>query len=195
MIEGQLPRVQHLPRQRPRAPARVNGVAENRVTEMLHVHADLVSTSAMQAAFNETRPGSAANDAKVCAGLAAAFSGYGHFSAVNAMPRDSGIDYSGIPAKLSGDERKIDFFNRARGELSGKVEMRRVIFRGDKTAARLLVEAVDNARAQFSANAGEVCAMSHQRINECAVILSSASVNGDARRFVDHDDIGVLEQN
>ncbi len=55
MRKCELPRVQHLARQIFGKPRAVDFVAENRVTEMMQMHADLVRAAAVQFAFDQTR--------------------------------------------------------------------------------------------------------------------------------------------
>ena len=52
MTEAQLPCVQHLAREIFRKARRINFVAKNRMTEMMKVHANLMSASAVQPALN-----------------------------------------------------------------------------------------------------------------------------------------------
>ena len=52
MMEAELPRVQHLAREIFRKARRINFIAEHRMTEMMKVHANLMSASAVQPAFN-----------------------------------------------------------------------------------------------------------------------------------------------
>jgi hypothetical protein len=52
MAEAKLPSVQHLARQIFRKPRRIDSIADNRVAEMMKMHADLMSASAVQPAFN-----------------------------------------------------------------------------------------------------------------------------------------------
>ncbi len=54
MFESELPRVQHLPRQLLDSFRSVNLVAQNRVTEVMKMHTDLVGPTTVDAAFHQT---------------------------------------------------------------------------------------------------------------------------------------------
>ena len=54
MMEAKLPRMQHLVRKIFRKPWRIDFVAENGVTEMMKMHANLMSASAVKPAFDQT---------------------------------------------------------------------------------------------------------------------------------------------
>ena len=52
MMEAELPGVQHLAREIFRKARRINFVAQNRMTEMMKMHANLMGTPAVQPALN-----------------------------------------------------------------------------------------------------------------------------------------------
>ena len=52
MLEAQFPRVQHLPRKIVRTAWRINFIAEDGMTEMMKMHANLMGASTVQAALN-----------------------------------------------------------------------------------------------------------------------------------------------
>ena len=62
------------------------------------------------------------------------------------------FDYTGRLAQLSGDEREINLFDCARGELFGQFAMHNVIFGRHQTAACFLVETVNDTGSFFSAD-------------------------------------------
>ena len=55
MLKAQFPRVQHLTGEIFRKPRRIQFVTENRMAKMMKVHADLMSASGVQAAFDQAR--------------------------------------------------------------------------------------------------------------------------------------------
>ena len=63
MAEAELPRVQHLPRKIFRELRAVNLVAENGMTEMMQVHANLMRAAAVQSALDQTGLFAGSNDA------------------------------------------------------------------------------------------------------------------------------------
>ena len=70
------------------------------------------------------------------------------------MSSDFLFDYADRLAQLSGDEREINLFYCARGELFGQFSMRNVIFGHHETAACFLVETVNDTGPFFSADPG-----------------------------------------
>ena len=73
--------------------------------------------------------------------------------------------------------------------------MRRIIFGHHHNAARILIEAMDNARALFAANARQaVAAMRQQRIDQCAVGATGCGMHHHISRFIDDQQIIVLIQ-
>ena len=73
--------------------------------------------------------------------------------------------------------------------------MRFVIFRDSETAARFLVEPMDNAWPFFSADAGEFWKMMKQGVDERVLALTGPRMNDQSRRFIDHDQIVVFVKN
>ncbi len=146
MIKREFPRVQHLswiisgP-----PPSRVNAVPQNGMAEMLKVHTNLVRPSAVKATLDQARSLSAAENTKIRPRLAPAFPRHCHSCPVNTMPSDGKINRSCILPQSSSDEREINFFDCARGELFGESEMSGIIFGDNQAAARLFVETMDNA--------------------------------------------------
>jgi len=63
MTKPKLPRMQHLAREIFCKPRRVDFIAEHGMAEMMKMHANLMSTPAMQPAFNQTCLIARANDA------------------------------------------------------------------------------------------------------------------------------------
>ena len=97
--------------------------------------------------------------------------------------------------KVPDDEREIDFLYLALGELSRELLVRRVIFRDDETTARLLVETMNNAGTLLSADPGEACAMMEQGVDQGVRLVSGAGMHDQPRRFVEHEQVVVFEEN
>ena len=56
----------------------------------------------------------------------------------------------------------------------------------------ILVDAMDDSRAQFTANAAQVCAVAEQRIDQGTVGVARGRMHHHAGRLVDHDQMLVL---
>ena len=110
------------------------------------------------------------------------------------MPADRRIDRSACSFQYSGNKGEIDFFYFPLRELAGKMLMGGVIFRDHETAARFFVQAVNDAGSLFAANPGKACAMMEQRVHDRVRSIASPRMNNEPRRFVDNEQIAVLEK-
>src|SRR5687768_4636189 len=138
------------------APA-VGAIASQRKTKMLKVNADLVSASGMEDDLDERGGAKSFKHAKAGACFAAfARFGYGHGAAMGGMSGDGGLDFTGSFRKFAAEDRVINFFQGAIAELLGKAEMRGVIFGDHQTTARILVDAMDDARPRVAGDAAEL---------------------------------------
>ena len=111
------------------------------------------------------------------------------------MPPDRGVDRTAGTFEGPNNEREIDFRYLTLGELSRELLMRPVIFRDDETTARLLVETMNNAGTLFSADPGEAGAMMKQGVDQSMRLVSGARMHDQPRRFVEHEQVVVFEEN
>src|SRR5215471_8927227 len=111
------------------------------------------------------------------------------------MPSDLFRDRPQTFAQSSGNQRQVNLINGPLGKLRGQAAMRFVIFRDNETAARFLVEPMDNAGSFFSADAGEFWKMMKQGVHERVLALTGPRMNDQSRRFIDHDQIVVFVKN
>src|SRR5436309_15523236 len=70
-----------------------------------------------------------------------------------------------------------------------------IIFGGDKTAARLFVETMNDAGALFPADPRQHGAAVEERIDQSVFAMTGARMNDETRGLVDHDEIIVFEEN
>ena len=66
------------------------------------------------------------------------------------------FDHAGALPQFSGDKREINFLDSARCELFRQSAMGFVILRDDDAAARVFIEAMNDAGTFFSANSGKI---------------------------------------
>ena len=71
---------------------------------------------------------------------------------MNGMSSDSFINNAGRLAQFSGNQREINLFHRARGELFRQFPVRHVILCYHEAAACFLIETVNDAGSFFSAD-------------------------------------------
>src|ERR1700757_3467285 len=70
-----------------------------------------------------------------------------------------------------------------------------IVFGDNKTAARLLVETMNDAGAFFPADSRQRRAVVEERVDQRVFAMTGARRNDKPRRLVDHDEIIVFEEN
>ena len=101
-----------------------------------------------------------------------------------------------VARRFAADERVVNLFDFARGELFREREVRLVIFGDDEAAAGFLVEPVDDARSRHAADAAQrTFAMMQQRVDERVFLVPGGGMHDESGGFVDDEQRFVLEQN
>ena len=194
MEKAQRPRVQALAAQALFRPlVAVDQVAEQRVTDVRHVHADLVRAAGLKLAADVRVAVVARDDRPVRDSAAGIFLCHGHALAVGRVAADGGIDRAGVFAQIAADDGLIGAGHGVVGQLGREREVGKVVFRRDEQAGRVLVDAVHDAGPPLSADAGEtVAAVGEQGVDERAVLVAGRGVHDHAARLVDDDEVVVL---
>src|SRR5262245_9900596 len=112
------------------------------------------------------------------------------------MAADRGIDRAAPALRASPDDGKVGALEAAvpamGGELLRQALMGRIGLRHHEQARRVLVEAMDDARPSYPANARQaLTAMGHEGVDESAGLMAGRRMDDKAGRFVD-DDEGVV---
>ena len=110
------------------------------------------------------------------------------------MSRNRGVDGPGMPPQFSSDEREINLLNRAVGELTGKIEMRSIVLRDDQATTCSFVETMNDSGPLLSADAGEIFAMTKERVYESSAVSAGAGVHRHSSWLIDHNQIVILEE-
>src|SRR5438552_10687388 len=151
----------------------IGGVTHDWKAEVFEVHANLVSATGVQERLDHRGLAQSFQDVEARPGVAPAAVGHGHALALCWVPRDSRAHLALLRRDPSADNRVINLFHSATGELRGKRQMGGVVFGDDQAAARFLVEPMHDARTRHAANAAELArAMVEQPIDERAVLVS-----------------------
>ena len=159
------------------------------------MHANLMRAARVQRAFDECAGVERVEHAVVGARGAATFADEdGHFFSMNRMSPDCAFDPAALLAEISRGNREIDFRDFPPGELPRERAVRDIVFRGDETAARLLVESVDDAGPLFAADAGKAFAVVKERVDERAVPVAGGGMHDETGGFVEHDEIAVFKE-
>ncbi|KAF5407107.1 MAG: hypothetical protein Udaeo2_28030 [Candidatus Udaeobacter sp.] len=117
MVKSKLPSMQHLSRKILCETRCVDIIAEHRVTEMMKMHTNLMSPSAVQPAFDQTGALARLNDSILGFSRASAQSRRAHSLPVDWMSSDFFFDYSSRLAQSSSHQRKINLLHRTVSKL------------------------------------------------------------------------------
>jgi hypothetical protein len=170
MGEGQFPSVQHQAGQVNELPIRlrINRVPKNGAVQGLtHVNADLMGSTGEQATLNQGATFVLSDAGPLRDGFLAGrfLRANRHSFAVHRMATNAVLDATIASHGHSIDHREIDFRDRAIREGLCKPGMREIMLCCDQAAAGFLIEAMDNARAQFATDPAEILAMVEQGID------------------------------
>ena len=160
---------------------------------MLEVDADLVRAPGVQRRLDIGGRREAFEHAEAGPRLAPFAGGDGHAFAVRRVPRDGGLDVALVVRHDAGDEGAVELHHRAFGELLREREVGLVVLGHEQAAARVLVEAVDDARPGDPADPAELSvAMMEEGVDEGVLVMADGRMHHDAGRFVEHEHVGVL---
>lgn len=170
----------------------VEGVADDRVADAGEVNADLVGAASADADFEEGELRVAAEDAVRAPSGAAFGEACGHADPAHGVAGDGALDAAGLILHGALDQRQVNFFDFAGGELRGEIPVRGVVLGDQEDAAGEAVEAVDNAGAQIAAELGEGVEAMEEGVDERAGVNASSGVDDHAGGFIDGDDGGIF---
>jgi hypothetical protein len=118
MLKTKFPSMQHLPWEFVSGLSPINFIAENWLTKMMQMHANLMRPSAVQFTFNQTPLLRRAQNSIIGAGRSAALRLDAHPLSICSVTPDFSVNHTGNSPHFSGNERKISFFHCAFGELN-----------------------------------------------------------------------------
>ena len=171
--------------------ASVHGVADDRVTDRREVHPNLVSAPGAQRQFEDSRAGKALEHAKVGHRLAATLDDR-HAPPVARVPGDRRVDRPRVLTETAVDERPIRASERAVAELASQVAMCCLSFRHHKEAARVAVEAMDDACPLGAAEQRPGRPAFLERVGERPGGMPRSGMDDHPRRLVDNGEPIVL---
>ena len=129
-------------------------------------------------------------------GMAGVFLRNGHALSIDRVAADGGVHRAGIGAEAAVDHGLVHTRKAPVGELRRERLMGEIVFCHDQKAARVAVDAVDDAGAHLSADAGErIAAMVQQGVDERPVRVAGRGMHNETARLVHHDEIRVLVNN
>lgn len=163
----------------------VNGVAQNGVTDVGHVHPNLVGAPGFQPAANVGIAPIAAYHFPVGHGRFGIALGDAHFFAVRRVAANGGVHRSGIFPEGANHNGFIGAGHGVVFQLASQHGVGVVILGHRQQAGGVLVNPVDNAGAQFPVDAAQVVAQGvKQAVNQGIVAVACGRM--------DHQPFGLL---
>src|SRR5439155_3329001 len=158
------------------------------------MHSNLVSAAGIDPQFEQRELAKFGIDPPlyrvVRYGFASAGAASCHSRAADAVAADAAGNRAAVLFHPSVDERDVGLLHQPSSELRGQFAMRFVVFGDQNYSACGFVKAMNNARAEFASDGGELAKMMQQRVYQRAAI---AGVIGRARAGVDHDARGLVD--
>lgn len=115
-----------------------------------------------------------------------------HLLPFQRVATDRSIDRPGLPGDEAVHQRDVTAGNRMHLKLFGKPQMTDVIFGRHHHPGGLLVETVNDAGTEFTANSCEILAMMEKGIDQGSVTVSRRRVDDETGRFIDDDKMGIF---
>jgi hypothetical protein len=163
------------------------------MTDRLEMDPDLVSSSGEDLAKDQGPTTRFLNDFELSLSWPPTIDN-SHFLTVHGMTANRLDNFAGRCNEFSGAQRQVEFLNLSSGELATQPQMREIVLRDHKTTAGLFVESMHHSRPKLAADAAQVFGMMKQRVNEGARLYACSGVNRHACRFVDNQEMFILEQ-
>jgi len=110
------------------------------------------------------------------------------------MSANRQIDLATESLQSSSHQSEINLRHFTPGKLPGERVVRRVVFRDDKTAARVLIKAMHDAGALFAADYREIATMMKERVHQRMLLIARARVHHQPRRLVEDQQVFILEK-
>lgn len=195
MLKTELPRVQHLAGKTPGELRRIDLVTQNGMAEMMQMDADLMRATAVQSTFDKARLFARLKHAILSSGGPSTRRSNRHPLSMHRVTPDFFVDDAAVLPGLPRGQSEIDLFDCSRRELRRERPVRFIVFRDNNAAARFFIETMHDAWPLLATDAGEIWAMMQQRVHERMLALASAWMDDKACRFVDDNQVFILEQN
>ena len=172
----------------------VQGVAGHGAAGGGSVDADLVGAAGEKFQLQQGGAGPGAHDFPVGAGRPSLGS-HRHFLPVNGVAADRTLPGTDLSLRPAENKREIGLLGLAVLELAAEFAVGRLGFGGHENAGRFQVQAVNDAGPVRAAAGGELArAVVEQGGGEGSGGSTGTRMDGQAGRFVEHDDIGILVQ-
>ena len=110
------------------------------------------------------------------------------------MPADRRVHEALVVAQVSDDDRLIGAVDAVGADLVAQRDVRAVVLGYEQQPRGILVDAVDDARPDLPADAGEIVKMLQQRVDQRAALVAGRGMDHHARWLEHHRHVRVLIQ-
>ncbi len=191
MNNSKPPRVKHLPLKG--APLSVDSIAEHRMAEVLEVDSNLVCPAGVECALDQRSRDKLSTHPPARSRRPPSLDDR-HLLPMHRVATDRSIDFTCLLAEFTLDQSEIDLCDTAPCKLPHERLMGGVILRRYQTAARLLVEPMDDAGSLDASDPTQGGAMVQECIDERIIPVADSGVHDESGGLVDHDEVVVFVQ-
>lgn len=117
-----------------------------------------------------------------------------HFFPVYGVAPDRPVNAAGRPGRVTPDQRPVLLGDGSVLELGDQVAVRPVILGHGQQSRGILVQAVDNPRAEHAADARQVPAVVEQGVDQGSGGMARGGMHHQAGRFVDYQKVRILPE-
>ena len=175
----------------PAAAASVDGIAHNRVPQVLEMHPNLMGPAGVQLQPEQVYHLESGHYRSVGAGRTA-LGGYTHALPVVLVPCDRRVDADRTGVQMAPRQRRVAPMHPARRDGGAEPPVGKIGFGDDHEPGRIPVEPMDDSGPPFGAS-GEGGAPGDQRIHQGVVPMAGRRMNYQTGRLVDDGEVLVLE--
>jgi hypothetical protein len=177
----------------------IERVANDRVVKRGKVDTNLVGAPGVELNLDKRSGADAGEHVPVRASFAGIGQGGGtaggHAEAAFRVARDGQVDAAAVPLQKTVNESDVGLLDGAAAEGFAETGVRGVVFGDEDDPGGVLIEAMDQTRAQGIAANGKSLAAAQQGIDESAANVAGTSMDGHAGRLVDRENVGIFVEN
>ena len=164
---------------------------------MGEVDADLMCAPGFQLHLQQGGFGAAREDVPQSNGVLAVAFDDCHFLAMLRVSTDGGTRFTAVCGRCAGGDCQVVFFDQAFGERRAQTVPGNRVAGDDHDAGGIFVETVDDAGSRVVVRhfREAVVVVSEQGVDQSAGLRAGAGVDNEVGRFIDDQDILVLEEN
>lgn len=172
-------------------------IAQHGAADVVQMNTNLVGATGLGHGFHRRKTGETLLDlVERLRGATVGMAGTNRHLLANVwMKSDGAIDEVAVVRRAAADQGEVFLLDRAPGELLRELIVRLIVAGDQDHAARVAVEAMNDARATQSAGAAERWPeMKLQRAGKRPRPVAASRMDDHAGRFVDNDDVFVFKK-